>query len=195
VSADLKIQVDPDLKNVRNALAALDSDNKSKGSKTKLLAALNKELRDNIGKRVVQAEKDSLMSTQIKGEKQSGQLRHKRGTQKSTGFRRRIAASFEYKNQLSNKKEAGIIIRASTGKLARSGLSPKTARQANTGSIRHPLFGDREHWYATKFVPSGFWEKTRRDMTPYVNRQIEEITKKFERVVILEAMKGKQTSI
>ena len=189
MSADLKVEVFPDLKKVRDALAALDKQNK--GSKTKLLAALNKELRDNVGKKVTQAEKDAIIRTQIKGRKDNGKLRHKRGTQVSTGLRERIAASFVYKNQLGQKKEAGIVIRASRNKLIASGLGPNTAKRANRGALRHPLFGDRQHWYDTAFVPSGFWEKTRRDMTPYVNRQIEEVTKKFEQV-ILNAMAGKQ---
>jgi len=189
VSADLKVEVFPDLKKVRDALAALDQQNK--GSKTKLLAALNKELRDNVGKKVTQAEKDAILRTQIKGRKDNGKLRHKRGTQVSTGLRQRIADSFVYKNQLGQKKEAGIVIRASRNKLIANGLGPNTAKRANRGELRHPLFGDRERWYATEFVPKGFWDKTRQDMTPYVNRQIEEVTKKFEQV-ILNAMTGKQ---
>lgn len=185
MSADLKIDVSPDLKSIRDRLADLDS-----GGQTKLVAALNKELRDNIGKKVTQEEKSAIMRTQIKGRKDSGDLRHKRGTRKSTGLRRRISESFEYKNRLSNPKQASIVIRASTSKLIRNGLSPNTARRANNGALRHPLFGDRENWYDTVFIPRGYWDKTRRDLTPYVNRQIELVATKFESV-ILDAMRGK----
>ena len=185
MSVGLEITVSPDLKSIRNRLAKLDE-----GSQTKLVAALNKELRDNIGKKVTQAEKSAVMRTQIKGRKESGDLRHKRGTRKSTGLRRRISESFEYKNRITSKQQAGIVIRASGTKLARNGLSPNTARRANNGALRHPLFGDRDNWYDTVFVPRGYWDKARSDMTPYVNRQLDLVAQKFEGV-ILDAMRGK----
>lgn len=37
------------------------------------------------------------------------------------------------------------------------GNSRSGARGANRGAVRHPLFGDRDHWYTTK-VPSGWFD-------------------------------------
>lgn len=43
----------------------------------------------------------------------------------------------------------------------------------NEGSVRHPLFGNRRHWY-TQSISPGWWSNTVREISPKVQPAIEE---------------------
>ena len=44
----------------------------------------------------------------------------------------------------------------------------------NEGRIRHPVYGNRRRW-ATQWADPGWWDKTIRDHTPRITREVERV--------------------
>lgn len=64
---------------------------------------------------------------------------------------------------------------ASTGTVTVTVTAKSTSNIAriNDGTVRHPLFGNRRHWY-TQSVTPGWWSNTVREISPKVRPAIEE---------------------
>jgi hypothetical protein len=55
-------------------------------------------------------------------------------------------------------RDPGVSVGVQYGKRGSGGMGASNARLANTqGVIRHPLFGDRDHWYSTKVPRARRW--------------------------------------
>ncbi|SED27150.1 hypothetical protein SAMN05216532_4019 [Streptomyces sp. 2231.1] len=50
----------------------------------------------------------------------------------------------------------------------------------NEGRIRHPVFGNRRRW-ATQWADAGWWDKTVRDHTPRITREVERVVNDVRR--------------
>lgn len=71
---------------------------------------------------------------------------------KSGGAADRVAGA-NYKSRVLPGNNPGVRL---TG--AEVGGAKVNLKKINAGVLRHPLFGDREHWYDTP-VPEGFWDR------------------------------------
>lgn len=64
----------------------------------------------------------------------------------------RVAARFQA-NGVARLSQTGTAVRIVLGRKGAYVAGPD-----HTGKLRHPLYGNREHWYSTQ-VPSGTWTK------------------------------------
>ena len=172
MSAQLSGHWDPDIKALSDKLAKQDS---STGGRLK--KDLAKAMRD-IGTTVVQAEQAAIRGTTIRGVKRGGKTRIKRGgsTGSGKGIRNNIAASIVRRNRIT-AKEQGIEVRTSASKMpaGMNGIPFKS----NSGSWRHPIFGNRKAWAAQTVSPNGWWTKTANELKPTIQADIRKVVEDF----------------
>ena len=70
--------------------------------------------------------------------------------------------------------ESGPSVGA-TIKLGRKGHDFKAL---NRGRVRHPLFGNRDHWYM-EGIESGWWDEARKRVEPQVRQSVDEAMHKY----------------
>ena len=70
--------------------------------------------------------------------------------------------------------ESGPSVGA-TIKLGRKGHDFKAL---NRGRVRHPLFGNRDHWYM-EGIESGWWDEARKRIEPQVRQSVDEAMHKY----------------
>ena len=70
--------------------------------------------------------------------------------------------------------ESGPSVGA-TIKLGRKGHDFKAL---NRGRVRHPLFGNRDHWYV-EGIESGWWDEARKRIEPQVRQSVDEAMHKY----------------
>lgn len=90
--------------------------------------------------------------------------------------------------QVKTGRDPGVTIGVRFGRRGR-GLGASNARLANrTGKIRHPLYGDRDHWYNTP-VPEalGWFDHTYSECAPQVRPEIEAAMTRVVEQIIREA--------
>lgn len=93
--------------------------------------------------------------------------------------------------QVRTGNDPGVTVGVRYGKRG-TGLGASNARMANLhGVIRHPLFGDREHWFNTR-VPGaeGWFDRTYGGAAPRSRAAIEQVMEDTVRRIIEEARHG-----
>ena len=65
--------------------------------------------------------------------------------------------------------------------------NPHDIRQLNAGRLRHPLFGDREHWY-TQQVQPGWFDRPLEERAPAMRRSITEALDEVARRLTLRGL-------
>lgn len=172
MSAQLSGRWDPDIKALSDKLKAQDS---STGGRLK--KDLAKAMRD-IGTTVVQAEQAAIRGATIRGVKRGGKTRFKRGgsTGSGKGIRNNIAASIVRRNRIT-AKEQGIEVQTSGSKMpaGMNGIPFKS----NSGSWRHPIFGNRKAWAAQTVSPAGWWTKTADELKPKIETDVRKVVEDF----------------
>lgn len=171
--AEVSLTVTPDLKDVTARLKQY-----AEGGGKELKKQLAKEMR-GLGDKIVRAEQDAARRTKVRGVKSSGGVRYKRGGSAAgsgKGIRGPVANSIMRRNRLSGR-EVGVEVRASKGRMP-PGLQ-KMPWNLNRGGWRHPVFGDRSTWAAQVVSPSGFFWRARDEMKPVIQRQIQELARKY----------------
>ena len=167
-------------KNLAEVSKALKND---LGSGKLLQKELSVALR-GIGDKMVIAERAAIMGTTIRGVKgsaRSGPERVKRGGKSGfgKGIRAPMAAAVKRKNQFKGK-EAGVVVWISGTAMA--AINPGTANvpeMANSGHIRHPIFGNRKAWAGQNVSPAGWWDKTRLAQRPMVEAEFKKVLDEF----------------
>lgn len=119
-----------------------------------LKAAGDKELRKELNKSLREAAKPIIKATRAAALEQLP----KRG-----GLAAQVAREPQRVQVRTGAKTAGVRIVV--------GRRRGGARMADQGLVRHPLFGDREHWYTTK-VPEGWFTDTGQEQLPQVRGEL-----------------------
>ncbi len=161
----------------------------TKGSKS-LLAQMNKELRQAVEpmRRDIAQAAEGLDFERTS--KQGGGYGSKARSKKAKGF----GAKRELKDK--TKGERGRGLRATMAKGIRTQINRGKnttgirVRQAASdadvnrigkaldrkGQVRHPLFGDKDHWYATKATNGkGWFTETGERRLPWIRRDVEKV--------------------
>lgn len=127
-----------------------------------LKAAGETELRKQLHKSLRDATKPLTKKTQAKlAESVPAALRSRAGKTKQAV-------------QVSTGRDPGVRVLVRYGKRG-TGLAASNARLLNQGKgIRHPLFGDRDHWYTTPApAAEGWFDDTLTKEAPDVRRELE----------------------
>lgn len=81
-----------------------------------------------------------------------------------------LASSTVSTSILTGPRTAGVVVRARKPGAGIKGTG-HDLRRVNQGFLRHPLFGNPEHWYDTR-VPAGWWEDTLKALGPQVRADL-----------------------
>lgn len=137
---------------------------------------------DRIGRRFKEAGEKELRKELLAGIRKSNKptisaiRANARGSlPRRGGFADQVAASRIATRTRLVGKSAGVQIRA---------LGMYNLRQLNRGRLRHPLFGNREHWYEQQIEPGWFSEPIEKD-APRIRADIEaamqDVARKIEK--------------
>jgi hypothetical protein len=143
----------------REQLAAVARD--LKRAPHRLRQELTQSLKDAAEpvKRDVQ---QAIQTLSIKGQRIPGAKRRFTKIMPGTGIRRRIARVVEVDVSTSaGNPRARFVVRAE-----RLGNASNVPYHLDSGRLRHPLMGDREHWANQWATPTGWFYKTITDRRP-----------------------------
>jgi len=79
------------------------------------------------------------------------------------GLAKRVAGSRINTQVLTGRNRYGVRITVGRG---------RSARDTNRGTIRHPVFGNRDRWVTQK-VPKGWFDDTMRREAPAIRKDVE----------------------
>ncbi len=128
---------------------------------------LSPELKKALRKRVREAGIEAAEAA--KGEVLKPPLTHGRRP-KERGLRRGIARGIKVQIAASqNAKRVGVVIKSSGSPLP-ADQKPLVRRWNRPGGWRHPLFGDRKHWYPQKGRP--YWGSVMSKQKPELERKV-----------------------
>ena len=86
---------------------------------------------------------------------------------KHTGLRNKTALAIKSEPSVRGAKELGLTLGIDR---RRMGDQRSLPAHMNKGSWRHPLFGDRDHWYVTRSRRGWFSNTVRNKVVPMMNR-------------------------
>lgn len=82
---------------------------------------------------------------------------------RSGGLNERVAATKIAVGISTSRRSAGVRLKMGQG----TGRGRRHMNEINAGSVRHPLYGNREHWYTTPVEP-GFFDRPVKAAQPAV---------------------------
>lgn len=129
---------------------------------------IQEELRDAI-EPLVQSAKSAAMRVEIEG-----------GPEGHTGLRSRVSAGVGYRAGLSTRNTAYFRIFTSMAENDEA-IIPRGMDRA--AGWRHPLFGNKNHWYTSRPVRTGWFTDTIADGRDEIQRAIEDALERAANLV------------
>jgi len=153
---------------------------KAQGDSKALTKMLNAEIREAVKPLLTDLQQAARgVTIQGGGEGPSRQARRTGRTLKSGKFKSgrglRESVSFGLRTQISKgANTAAVRIRLASKDPAVNRLGKRMEK----GSIRHPLFGNRDRWYVTR-TSKGWFYGTAKGQLPIVQKRVERVLDKF----------------
>jgi hypothetical protein len=95
------------------------------------------------------------------------------------GYAKVMQRSFKPKTQIRTGGTAAVRITA----LAKGRHKNRDVRGLDRGTLRHPLWGNRDYWYAQK-ITAGFWSTPMRDGGPKVRAEVLDVIRTVNRRIL-----------
>lgn len=155
---------------------------KLRGASPNIRKTLNQEIKSATAP-IERAAKSNIMGIESQGMSGGGSTqrgdanasRSKKGARGKTGLRESIAKGVTRKITYSGYR-TGVRVRVDKKYLPTDQES--LIRATNRGTVRHPVYGNRDVWVSQKFTPPGWFNRAIRDHGPEAVRKIKEAARK-----------------